>query len=463
MFISRKHMPRRTFLRGVGTSVLALPLLDAMRPAGRVSAALAASLDPTRLVCIEMVHGAAGSSAWGGQQHLWSPLGVGRYFDLAPPSALSPLESYRDYLTIVSDTDVKMAEAFSLPEVGGDHFRTSSVFLTQAHPKLTQGADVFVGTSLDQVHAQRFGQDTPIPSMQLCIESTDRAGGCGFGYTCIYTDTVSWASPTQPLPAIRSPRVAFDRLFGVGGTAQERALRQRTDASILDWMTSRIARLTRELGPTDRRRLERYLENVRELERRIQRVDVGPLRADSRSVPAASAGVPDSFDEHAKLMFDVQALAFESDVTRVFSFKMGRDELGRVYPLSGTDEPFHSASHHGGDEDAILEFNKINRYHVSLLPYFLDKLENTLEGDTHLLEKCAILYGSGMGDPHLHNHRRCPLIVLGHANGQLPGGVHLRAPQGTPMANAMLSLLHALGHETRASFGDSTGEFSLRI
>ncbi|MEE2610479.1 MAG: DUF1552 domain-containing protein, partial [Acidobacteriota bacterium] len=219
--------------------------------------------------------------------------------------------------------------------------------------------------------------------------------------------------PTEPLPVTRSPRVAFEQLFGVGGTAEERAARRRTDASILDWMTTRVAQLKRELGPVDRARMEQYLDNIREIERRIQLVEERNLSGEPRELPAAPAGVPDSFDEHVKLMFDVQALAFESDVTRVFSLKMGRDASGRVYPLSGTDKPFHSASHHGGNEDAIVEFSKINRYHVSLLPYFLDKLKTTMEGDTHLLHKSAILYGSGMGDPNLHNHKRCPLMLLG--------------------------------------------------
>lgn len=460
MFITGRRIPRRTFLRDVGTATLALPFLDAMLPAGRVSASTAATLDPTRLVCIEMVHGAAGSNAWGATQHLWSPAAVGRQFDLSP-SVLNVLEPYRDYVTIISNTDVGMAEAFSPPEIGGDHFRTSSVFLTQSHPKQTQGSDVLAGTSLDQLYAQRFGQDTPIPSMQLCIENVDQAGGCAYGYTCVYTDSISWTSPTEPLPVIRSPRVAFEQLFGVGGTAEERAARRRTDASILDWITSRVAELKRELGPTDRQRMERYLDNIREIERRIQRVETRNTGGDTRELPEAPAGVPDSFDEHVKLMFDVQALAFEADVTRVFSFKMGRDASGRVFPLSESDRPFHSASHHGGKEDAIVEFSKINRYHVGLLPYFMEKLKNIVEGDGTLLDKSLIVYGSGMGDPNLHNHKRCPLVVLGHANGRLSGGRHVKAPDGTPMANPMLTMLHLLGHDDLPSFGDSTGELTL--
>jgi len=459
-FITGKHIPRRTFLRSVGATTLALPFLESMVPAGRLAAKALAETERTRLVCIEMVHGAAGCNTWGASQNLWSPAVAGPDFDLGP-SALAPLEPFRDYLTIVSNTDVRMAEAFEAPEIGGDHFRSSAVFLTQAHPKQTQGSDVHVGTSLDQMYAQRFGQDTPVPSMQLCIENVDQAGGCAYGYTCVYTDSISWASPTTPLPVTRSPRVAFEQLFGVGGTSKERAARSRTDESILDWMAGRVAQLKRELGPEDRSRMDRYLENIREIERRIQMVEARNTSGEPRELPMAPAGVPDSFEEHVKLMFDVQALAFESDVTRVFSFKMGRDSSGRVYPASGTDKPFHSASHHGGNEKAILEFGKINRYHISLLPYFLAKLKSTMEGEASLLDKSMIVYGSPMADGNLHNHRRCPLLVLGHANGKLAGGVHLKAADGTPMANPMLGLLHKLGFDDATSFGDSTGDLAI--
>ena len=460
-FISGKHMERRTFVRGMGASI-ALPFLDAMVPAGRLSAAKAAEVDPTRLVAIEMVHGAAGCNEWGASQNLWAPASAGRGFDLSP-SALMPLDPWRDYLTIISNTDVRMAEAFQAPEIGGDHFRSSAVFLTQQHPKQTEGSDVFVGTSLDQMHANRFGQDTPIPSMQLCIENINQSGGCAYGYTCVYTDSISWASPTEPLPVIRDPRVAFEQLFGAGGTAGERALRRRTSASILDWVTGRINQLQRELGPNDRERLERYLQNVRELERRIQMIEAQNSTGEQRALPSAPAGVPDSFEEHVQLMFDLQALAFASDTTRVFSFKMGRDSSARVFPESGTDKPFHPASHHGGREEAILDFHLINKYHVGMLPYFLEKLAAIQEGDSHLLDKTMIIYGSPMADGNLHNHRRAPLIALGGANGGLEGNMHLKAPDGTPMANAMLSFMHALGHSDMDSFGDSTGELSLSM
>ena len=460
-FITGKQIHRREFLRGMGATV-ALPFLDAMVPAGRLGAQQARAADPTRLVAIESVHGAAGSNDWGATQHLWAPADVGRNFELTP-SALLPLDEWRDYLTIISNTDVRMAEAFEAPEIGGDHFRSSAVFLTQQHPKQTESSDVYVGTSLDQIYANRFGQDTPIPSLQLCIENVDQAGGCAYGYSCVYTDSISWASATEPLPMIRDPRTAFDLLFGRGGTPEERAARRRTSSSILDWIMDDVAKLRRQLGPNDYRRLDGYLEDVREIERRIQGIEAQNRTGDERQLPGAPAGVPDSFSEHMKLMLDLQGLAFSADITRVFSFKTGRDASARVYPESGTDTPFHPASHHGDREDRILDFAVINKFHVSMLPYFLEKLKNTEEGDTHLLDKTMIIYGSPMADGNIHNHRRCPLIVLGGASGGLEGNLHLKAPDGTPMANVMLSLMHTLGHDDMDSFGDSTGAFPLTM
>jgi hypothetical protein len=460
-FITGKHISRREVLRGLGATV-ALPLLDAMVPAGRLWARSADAADPTRLVAIEMVHGAAGASEYGASQNLWSPAAVGREFDLSPTS-MSSLEPFRDYLTIISDTDVRNAEAFQAKEVGGDHFRSSATFLTQAHPKQTESSDVAVGTSLDQIYARRFGQDTPIPSLQLCIENVDQAGGCAYGYACVYTDTISWASPTEPLPMIRDPRVAFDQLFGAGGSAEERAERRRTSRSILDWITGEVVSLQRRLSAGDRVRMDQYLEDIREIERRIQRVESYNLSGELRELPEAPAGVPDSYEEHVKIMFDLQALAFQSDMTRVFSFKMGRDASSRVYPESGSDKPFHPASHHGGNESAIEEFSVINRYHVGLVPYFLEKLQSTMDGDQSLLDKTMVIYGSPMGDPNVHNHKRCPLFVAGGASGQLEGNTHLRAESGTPMANVMLSLMHKLGLDDVESFGDSTGDFSLSV
>jgi len=457
MLLTQRHLPRRTVLKGLGATI-ALPLLDAMVP---VRAAAAASTRKLRLVAMEMVHGCAGSTTFGLKKNLWSPAETGRSFDLAPTS-LAALEPYRDYLTIVSNTDVHNAEAFTPPEIGGDHFRSAAVFLTQAHPHQTQGSDLQAGTSLDQLFAHRFGQETPIPSMQLCIENIDQAGGCFYGYSCAYTDSISWASPSEPLPMVRDPRAVFDQLFGVGATPQARAARRRKDRSILDWVSESANDLKGRLGTADRERLGSYLDDVREIERRIQKVEAFNASGEARELPAAPIGVPDSYEEHVKLMFDLQAVAFASDITRVFAFKMSRDVSNRVFPETGVTTGFHIASHHNDREDRILDFAKINKYHVSLLPYFLEKLKGTNDGDGNLLENSLLIYGSPMGNPNVHNHKRCPLLVMGHAGGQIPGNLHLKAADGTPMANVMLTALQKLGVET-TSFGDSSGAFELRI
>lgn len=458
-FLTGRSVPRRTFLRGTGAAV-ALPFLDAMVPAGRSRTRTSADR-PTRLVCIEEVHGVPGCNEWGATQQLFAPETVGRDFQLADANVLKALEPWREYMTIVSNTDVRMAEAFEAQEVGGDHFRSSAVFLTQSHPKQTQGSDIFCGTSLDQLHAQRFGQETALPSLQLCIESTDKGGGCDYNYSCSYTDSISWASPTDPLPMVRNPRTAFDMLFGAGGTTEERAARRRVHKSILDWVANEVATMKRELGTEDRRRVDRYLETVREVERRIERVEARNASGEPRELPEAPPGVPDSFSEHMRLMFDLQVLAIETDSTRVVSFKTGRDASNRTFPESGSDKAFHPASHHGGREEAILEFNTICQYRTGQLAYFLKRLQETEDGDSTLLDRSLILWGSPMGDANLHNHRRCPLVLLGGANGRLAGNMHLKAPDGTPMANVFTTLLHKLGHDELKGFGDSTGEFSL--
>lgn len=457
MFITKTHISRRAALRGLGATV-ALPFLDAMIPARTAFART--GLGKVRFSAIEMVHGSAGSTAIGIEKNLWAPAAVGRDFDLSP-SSLQPLDPYKQHLTIISNTDVRNAEAFNPPEIGGDHFRSSATFLTQTHVKQTQGSDILAGTSMDQLFAQRVGQDTAIPSMQLSIENVDQAGGCAYGYACVYTDTISWAAPTKPLPMIRDPRAAFDQLFGVGATAAERAAQRSADKSILDWITVEAARLKKTLGATDQARLSDYLDNIREIERRIQKVEAFNRSGEIREMPEAPIGVPDSFKEHVRLMFDLQVVAFASDVTRVFSFKMARDGSSRAYPESGHAGPFHPTSHHQDKEDKIRDFAKINKYHVSMLPYFLDKLKATPDGEGNLLDNTMVLYGSPMGNSNLHNHRRCPLILLGHAGGKLKGGLHLKAKDETPMANAMLSMLHTLGLDDMKSFGDSTAPFDL--
>jgi hypothetical protein len=461
MILSNKHISRRTVLRGIGATV-ALPFLEAMLPARSVlaQAGAAASGKKLRFVALEMVHGSAGSTQIGIQKNLWAPAGVGNSFDLSS-SVLSPLEPFRNDVTIVSNIDVRNAEAFTAPEIGGDHFRSSAVFLTQSHPKQTQGSDLHAGVSIDQIFAGKYGQETPIPSMQLCIENVDQSGGCSYGYSCAYTDSISWASPSQPLPMIRDPRLVFDQLFGVGATPAERKERRAEDRSILDWLGTSVSRLKRDLGAADRARLDDYLEDVREIERRIQKVEAYNTSGEPRDLPGAPSGVPDSFTDHVKLMFDLQALAFASDLTRVFAFKLGRDASNRVYPESGFKGAFHSASHHQEKEDRILDFAKINKYHVSLVPYFLEKLNNTPDGDgASVLDNSVIIYGSPMGDSNVHNHKRVPMFIAGHAGGALKGNMHVKAADGTPMANAMLTVAHKLGLEM-PSFGDSTGELDL--
>jgi hypothetical protein len=454
-FLTKKHLSRRTVLRGLGVT-MALPVLDAMTPALTAQA----KAGKVRVAAIEMVHGSAGATKFGLQRNLWSPAAVGKGFDLSV-TALSPLEPFRDYLTVVSNTDVRNAEAFELPEIGGDHFRSSAVFLTQSHPRQTQGSDVRAGVSLDQLYAQKFGQETPIPSMQLCIEAVDQAGGCSYGYSCVYTDTISWADKNAPLPMIRDPRLAFDQLFGVGATPEERAQRRSEDKSILDLISAQLNRLNREIGAADRTRIASYLDEVREIERRIQKVEAYNKSGEVREIPTAPVGVPDSFDDHVKLMFDLQAIAFAADTTRVFSFKMGRDASSRVYPNSGVNTGFHPASHHGDREDRILDFAKINRYHVGMLPYFLKKLKDTPDGDGNLLDNTLVVYGSPMGDSNIHNHKRCPLFFAGRAGGALKGGLHIKTAEGTPMANAMLSALQGIGLTDLSSFGDSSGKLDL--
>ena len=460
-FITGKHLPRRTFIRGAGAAV-ALPFLDAMVPAGRLWRDATQQAAATRLVCIEESMGAAGSNRWGDEQHLFSPAQVGRNFEISPQSQLASLQEFQDYMTIISDTDCRMAEAYNADEIGGDHDRSTGVFLTQSHPKQTQGSDLFLGTSLDQIHARRFGTDTALPSLELCLEGIDRGGGCAYNYHCAYTTTLAWASPNQPLPPIREPRAVFERLFGSGDTPEDRAARRRTDRSMIDWIANEVARLRRELGTVDRAALDEYVTHIREIERRIQLVEARNASGEEREMPEAPSGVPDDWEEHIRLMFDLQVLALQSDMTRVITFKTGFDQSNRSFPQSGTNKSIHGASHHGNVPADIMDYNMINTYRTSQLGYFLAKMRDTMDGESSLLDKTAIVWGSPMADPNLHDHRRCPLMLLGHANGALEGNVHMRAPLGTPMANVFVSLMQGIGHDLE-SFGDSTGKFDLSL
>ena len=459
MFITKRHISRRTVLRGMGAAV-ALPFLESMAPAATPLRQTAAT-GPARFCAIEIVHGAGGSTRLGQNEFLWSPEKEGADFAITP--TLASLEPYQDYLTIVTNTDLDPARAWVAKEEGSDHTRSAATFLTAAHPKMTQGADIYCGTSIDQVYAHRFGQDTPLPSIQLCIENVGSlSASCGYGYSCVYANTISWSDPTTPLPMERDPRVTFERLFGSGGTVEDRQNRRREDRSILDTITHAVARLREDLGPSDRARLEGYLDDVREVERRIQKIEQYNVNnPDARELPAAPVGVPDSFGDHVALMFDLQALAFMADVTRVSAFKMGRDVSARVYSDSGIDTPFHSASHHGDKAETVREFAQLNEYHVSRVAPFLEKLKNTPDGDGNLLDHSLVMYGSPMGNSHVHEHKRLPIFLVGHANGQIKGNLHLKMPEGTPLANLMFTMLDRLGVDDLTEFGDSTGQLSI--
>ena len=322
MFITKKHLSRRTILRGMGVS-LALPLLDSMLPA-QTPLRRTAAVAPPRFTCIEMVHGAAGSTEYGTKMNYWAPAQTGHDFDLTA-GALSPLEKYKEYITVISNTDCTRAQAISANEDGADHFRSSSVFLTAAHVKQTEGSDVECGTSIDQIYAQKYGQETPLPSIQLCLENVDATGNCGFQYSCVYMDTISWSAPDTPLPMTVDPRMAFENLFGDGSSPADRATRQRENKSLLDQVSHDVARLQKNLPVRDRARLDSYLSDVREIERRIQKIEEYNASNPERELPSAPLGIPDSWEDHAKLMLDLQVLAFSAEVTRVSTFKMTRD------------------------------------------------------------------------------------------------------------------------------------------
>jgi hypothetical protein len=458
-FITGKHLSRRTFLRGTGAS-FALPFMDAMVPALKPSRHPADGF--TRLVCIEESHGAAGGNLWGESQYLFAPKTIGRNFDIGPNSQLRGIADYREYVTVVSNTDCRMAEPFRSEEVGGDHDRSTAVFLTHAHPLQTQ-QDIFIGRSIDQIHAERFGQDTVLPSLELTTERVDTGGGCAYNYHCAYKTALAWRSASEPLPAIREPRMVFDQLFGAGDTNEDRLARRQANKSLLDFVADNVAQLKRELSSTDRVALDQYTTFIRELERSIQLVEAQNSTGEGRSMPDAPSGVPDRWEDHMELMFDLQLIALQGDITRSITFKTGFDLSNTVMPDSGTNKSFHSLSHHGNQPASILEFNLVNTYRLGRMAYFLDKLKNTMDGDAPLLDKMAIIWGSPMGDPNLHAHRRCPLVLFGKANGLLEGNMHLRTPEGTPMANVFVSLMQGIGHDGFERFGDSTAAFPLTL
>jgi len=441
MFLSKKYIPRRTFLRGAGT-MLALPLLDAMVPARTLLAQTAASAR-TRFTGIFVPHGMAPG--------YWVPAKEGAGFEF--PMILSPLEPFRDRTVVLSGLWSKSAEP--PPGVtGADHW-VAAAYLCADKPKKTAGADIFDGTTIDQLIAEKIGQETLLPSIQLGVEDPGaNSSNCGEGYSCAYTNSISWSTPTKPLPMEINPQVVFERLFGDGGTAEERAARRQQDRSILDSITKTLARFKVEIGAEDRLRVDEYLDDVREIERRLQIA----AKASTEVPTTTPYGVPESFDEHIKLQFDLLALAFRADITRVSTLLYARDLTARVYPESGTNISFHGGSHHAEDPKRIAEYAKLNRYHVAMLAYFIDKLRSTADGDGTLLDHSLILYGSNMGDSNQHLHYDVPHVLIGGASGQLKGGRHLAFPTKTvTTGNLLLSILDMFG-VAEERIGDSTGK-----
>jgi hypothetical protein len=439
-FITKRALARRTFLRGMGVT-LALPLLDSMIPAGTALAQTVAS-PKRRFAAIYVPHGAT--------MDKWTPATEGAGFQLT--ETLKPLEKFRDQLNVVSNLAHPLAGGKG-SDAGADHARSAPVFLSGASPE--RGA-VHAGRTLDQVLAEHIGQETPLPSLELSLE--DVALNCGSGYGCAYLNTISWRTPTVPLPMETNPQVVFERLFGDGTTTAQRLTRKQQDKSILDSITDKIARLQGGLDTGDRTRLGEYVDNVREIERRIQKA--AQQSANNPDVPAAPVGVPDSFEEHVKLMYDLQVLAYQADITRVSTMMYARDLSGTSYPGSGVRDAFHNASHHSNERTRMDTFAQINRYHVQMLGYFLDKLRSTADGDGTLLDHSVVLYGSSMSNGNQHDHDPLPVLLAGGAAGRLKGNRHLAFPAHTPMSNLMLSLLDTFDVH-QPSFGDSTAMLTL--
>jgi hypothetical protein len=442
----KKHLSRRTFLRGVGVT-MSLPLLDAMVPASTALAQTAAR-PRTRLGLCFIPHGAV--------MNQWTPAATGA-LELSP--ILSPLAAHKDQVVVLSNLAHAQAGPQGPGDNGGDHTRCPAVFLNGVHPKRTDGADIQAGTTIDQMAAAKIGQDTLLPSLELAIEDySGLVGSCDVGFSCTYMNTISWRTPTSPLPMEINPRVVFDRMFGDGATAQERLQRIETQRSILDAVTGQVRRLQGDLGAKDRNRVAEYLDAVREIERRIQ-LSERQAANPNLDVPPSPTGIPDDFEAHTKLMFDLMAIAFQADITRISTFMMAREVSYRTFPKLGISEAFHPASHHQNSQQRLATLARINTFHVSLVTHFLDRLKNTPDGDGTLLDHSLVLYGSAMSNSNIHDHAPLPVLIAGGANGRIKGGRHIMYPEGTPMSNLLLTILNKAGVE-QERVGDSTGLLS---
>ena len=443
MIITKKALPRRTFLRGIGAT-MALPLLDAMVPAASALAQTAAG-PARRLGFVYIPNGVI--------QDQWVPAATGRGFDFSP--ILSPLEPFRDQTLVLSGLAHRQADSFG--DGNGDHPRATAVWLSGVHAWERRGrqgpTDIKLGVTADQIAAREFGQQTPLPSLELALE-TPTAIACDTG-DCFYSNTISWRNETTPLDMEAHPRVVFERLFGEGGTAADRLAVIQQTGSILDSVTAEVARLERTLGPGDRNKLDEYLDAVRDVEQRIQRSE--SRGAESLiELPDRPVDIPETFEDHAKLMFDLLGLAFQADVTRVFTLMMAREASPRPYPQIGVPDQHHTVSHHRNDPEYIAKKAKIDTYHVQLLAYFLDMLRQTPDGDGNLLDHSMIVYGGGIGNGNLHEHTNLPCLVAGGGGGRLKGGRHRAYAEDTPYANLLLSVLDKAGVPAEM-LGDSTG------
>ncbi|MDA1315200.1 MAG: DUF1552 domain-containing protein [Acidobacteria bacterium] len=437
MIVTKKSLPRRALLRGAGAA-LALPLLDAMVPAMTARAATPARPLP-RLGFVYMPMGSDITQ--------WTPRSSDDLSQLSP--SLSSLAPVREYVTAITNMELKNAYP-------GTHATSNAAFLSAAKAKWTESSDYYLGTTVDQIAAKHIGQETRLPSLELSMDLVSMVGQCDNGFACVYQNNLSWSSPTTPLPSEAHPRVVFERLFGEGGSVEDRRAALRERASLLDWVKEDISRLRNRLGPNDRGKVNDYLDTVREVERRIQKAEAETA---DNILPDLDrpVGVPTAYADHARLMFDLQVLAYQGDVTRVTTFQLARETSNRTYPEIGVSDPHHPLTHHGGDVEKIAKVARINGFHVSLFTYFLEKLKATPDGDGTLLDSVLLLYGSGMGNPNVHDHVNLPILVAGGAAGKMKGGRHIRYAEPTPLANLHLTLLDKVGVHLD-SFADSQGK-----
>ena len=436
--VTKKHLPRRTFLRGAGAT-LALPLLDAMIPAATATAKTAAASENLRRIGYVYM-------PMGCDVTRWTPKSRQNLDQLSP--TLQPLADVRDDVCIITNMELRNAYP-------GTHATSNSAFLSAATAKRTESSDYFLGTTVDQVAAKHIGQQTQLPSLEMAMDLLATVGQCDNGYACVYQNNLSWSSPTTPLPAEAHPRLVFETLFGEGGSIEDRKAALKKRASLLDSVTDEIKRLKKTLGPSDQNKVSQYLDSIREVERRIQRAE-----SDATDNPLPDLdrprGVPDSYAEHARLMFDLQLLALQGDITRVITFQLARETSNRTYPEIGISDPHHPLTHHGNDPEKIAKVARINRFHVSLFADFLKKLKETPEGNGTLLDNSLYLYGSGMGNPNVHDHTNLPVIVAGGAAGKMRGNRHIQYEKPTPLANLHVTLLNKVGVGIE-TFQDSDG------